>query len=197
MCTLPEFCLHFEFGRWKILSKLTLTFSSATLAFFHHSMKAADKRRDIQRQQKFSEQKLMGSWDEVELWYQSLHPFTETIGGHNQGDVSASNLSGQCHRCFKSIETFYGLAVSTYLGNRFTTPGFRDCANVKAWLLTETVRQSYLSTFICIHLCLQLLKLLQDCLLYYIICLKEKWKRSKHDNIWGQLFCCCLKKICW
>lgn len=52
----------------------------------------------------------------------------------------AAELSAQCQRRFRGIETFYGLAVSTYLDTRFKNLGFRDMANVeslKARLITE------------------------------------------------------------
>jgi len=57
-----------------------------------------------------------------------------------QGSKLAAELSAQCQHRFRAIETFYGLAVSTYLDIRFKNLGFRDSANlesVKARLITE------------------------------------------------------------
>lgn len=57
-----------------------------------------------------------------------------------QGNTLAAELSAQCQRRFRGIETCYGLAVSTYLDIRFKNLGFRDMANVepvKARLITE------------------------------------------------------------
>ena len=57
-----------------------------------------------------------------------------------QGSKLATELSAQCHKRFSSIESFYGLAVSTYLDTRFKNVGFRDMANVdavKKQLITE------------------------------------------------------------
>lgn len=45
-------------------------------------------------------------------------------------NMLATELSVQCQRCFKGIETFCGLANSTFLDTRFKDLGFRDIANV-------------------------------------------------------------------
>uniref|UniRef100_A0A3Q3QX58 HAT C-terminal dimerisation domain-containing protein n=1 Tax=Monopterus albus TaxID=43700 RepID=A0A3Q3QX58_MONAL len=68
-----------------------------------------------------------------------------------QGSKIAAELSAQCQRRFRGIETFYGLAVSTYLDARFKNLGFRDMANVeslKGRLITEIqlLRQSSTSS---------------------------------------------------
>lgn len=70
-----------------------------------------------------------------------------TASNDCQGSNLAAELSAQCQRRFRGIETFYGLAVSTYLDPRFKNLGFRDMANVeslKGRLITEIqlLRQS-------------------------------------------------------
>uniref|UniRef100_A0A671XLS4 HAT C-terminal dimerisation domain-containing protein n=1 Tax=Sparus aurata TaxID=8175 RepID=A0A671XLS4_SPAAU len=180
--------------------------SSAIVAFFHHSTKAADKLKEIQVQQKFpektliqavetrwnsvfhmwerlSEQKevvttvlcLLGKsslclseeeWAVISLSINALRPFEEatreistekhvlvskviplvslllrtTATSERQGSKLAAELSVQCLRRFRAIETCYGLAVSTYLDTRFKNLAFRDSTNVepvKARLVTE------------------------------------------------------------
>ncbi|XP_051787963.1 zinc finger BED domain-containing protein 4-like [Erpetoichthys calabaricus] len=171
--------------------------NSAIVAFFHHSTKAADKLKEIQKQQKFPEHKLIQAverrWNFVFYMWERLseqkeavttvlcllgksslclseeewpvislsiivpRPFEQatreistekhvslskviplvsllhrtTATSERKGSKLAAELSVQCHRCFKAIETFYGLAVSTYLDIRFKNLGFRDSANVE------------------------------------------------------------------
>lgn len=180
--------------------------SSAIVTFFHHSTRAADKLKEIQKQQKFPEHKLLQAvetrwnsvfymwerlleqkeavttvlcllgksslclneeqWSVISLSIDALRPFEEATrevstekhvsvskviplvsvllrtasASERQGSKLAAELSAQCHHRFRSIETFYGLAVSTYLDIRFKNLGFRDSANVepvKARLITE------------------------------------------------------------
>ncbi len=169
---------------------------STIVAFFHHSTRAAERLREIQKQLKFSEHKVIQSvetrWNSVfymlerlveqkeavttvlcllgksslclseEDWSMishsadALRPFEEvpkevstekhvsvskviplvslllrsTASYECQGSKIAAELSAQCLRRFRCIETFYGLAVSTYLDTRFKNLGFRDVANV-------------------------------------------------------------------
>lgn len=180
--------------------------SSAIVTYFHHSTRAADKLKAIQKQQKFPEHKLLQAvetrwnsvfymwerlleqkeavttalcllgksslclneeqWSVISLSIDALRPFEEATrevstekhvsvskviplvsvllrtasASDRQGSKLAAELSAQCHHRFRAIETFYGLAVSTYLDIRFKNLGFRDSANVepvKARLITE------------------------------------------------------------
>nr|XP_020464748.1 zinc finger BED domain-containing protein 1-like [Monopterus albus] len=189
--------------------------SSAIVAFFHHSTKAADKLKDIQKQQSFPEHKLIQAietrwnsvfymwerlseqreavttalcllgksslclseeeWSVIRFSIDALRPFEEatrdistekhvsvskviplvslllksTANSERQGSKLAAELSAQCLRRFRAIETFYGLAVSTYLDIRFKNLAFRDSSNVepvKARLVTEMSQTSAPST---------------------------------------------------
>ncbi len=178
----------------------------AIVAFFHHSTRAAERLKEVQKQLKSPEHKLIQSvetrwnsvfymfkrlfeqkeavttvlcllgktllclseedWSMISLSIDALRPFEEvtreistekhvsvskviplvalllrsTATYQCQGSKLAAELSAQCQRRFRGIETFYGLAVSTYLDIRFKNLGFRDMTNVepvKGRLITE------------------------------------------------------------
>uniref|UniRef100_A0A3B1JDP8 BED-type domain-containing protein n=1 Tax=Astyanax mexicanus TaxID=7994 RepID=A0A3B1JDP8_ASTMX len=188
--------------------------TSAIVSFFHHSTTATSKLKEVQKQQKFPEQKLLQSvetrwnslfymwerlseqkdavttvlcllgksslcltqeeWSEISLSLNALRPFEEVTreisaekhisiskviplvsllqrtlsGSEQEGSKLAAELLAQSHRRFRTIETFYGLAVSTYLDIRFKNMGFRDSSNVepiKARLVTEMQSMSQTS----------------------------------------------------
>uniref|UniRef100_A0A3B4TRY0 BED-type domain-containing protein n=1 Tax=Seriola dumerili TaxID=41447 RepID=A0A3B4TRY0_SERDU len=162
---------------------------SAIVAFFHHSTRAAERLKEIQKQLKLPEHKLIQSvekrwnsvfymferlleqkeavttvlclcgksslclseedWSMVSLSIDALRQFEEvtkeistekhasvskviplvtllrrsTATHESQGIKLAAELSSQCQHRFRAIETFYGLAVSTFLDTRFKNLG--------------------------------------------------------------------------
>ncbi len=177
----------------------------AIVAFFHHRTRAAERHKEVQKQLKSPEHKLISvetrwnsvfykferlfeqkeavttvlcllgktslclseeDWSMISLSIDALRPFEEVtrdISTEKHVSVSkviplvsllmrstatyqcqdsklTAELSAQCQRRFRGVETFYGLAVNTYLDIRFKNLGFRDMANVepvKGWLITE------------------------------------------------------------
>uniref|UniRef100_A0A3B3S4P9 HAT C-terminal dimerisation domain-containing protein n=1 Tax=Paramormyrops kingsleyae TaxID=1676925 RepID=A0A3B3S4P9_9TELE len=152
---------------------------NAIVSFFHHSTRATERLKVVQKQHNFPEHKLILAvetrWNSLsymlerlleqreaittalclfgkstlcmteEEWSLIMIPLVSlllrsTASYSCEGSKLAAELSAQCQHRFRNIETFYGLAVSTFLDIRFKNLGFRNSTNVetmKARLLTD------------------------------------------------------------
>ncbi|KAK0154801.1 Zinc finger BED domain-containing protein 1 [Merluccius polli] len=126
---------------------------SAIVTFFHHSTRAADKLKEIQKQQNFPEHKLIQSvetrWNSVFYMFERLHEQKDVVTTVlcllgksslclSEEHWSLISLSVDALRPFEEItreisseKTCFSVKVSTYLDIRFKSLGFRDMANVE------------------------------------------------------------------